>query len=319
MTKAVWRLLLLTLLSLTNVSWGFYAHRKVNRYAVFALPPEMIGFYKRHIEYLTEHAVDPDKRRYVSEHEAVKHYIDLDHYGYGVEEVFDSIPQKWYPAIEKFTEDTLKTYGVLPWNILWVFNQLVEAFEQKDCAAILSISADLGHYIGDAHVPLHTTENYNGQLSGQKGIHGLWESRIPELEAEDYQLVCGRAEYLNDPLSMAWQIVKESHLKVEEVLRLEKESSECLGHDKKYSIVKRGAGHQLNYSENFTLHYSKAMQGMVEERMHKSIHRIASFWFTAWVNAGQPDLNGLVLGERKLENDSLDHYFLKGIIKGREH
>ena len=60
-------------LSLTyGENWGFWAHRRINRMAVFTLPPEMIAFYKKNIEYLTEHAVDPDKRRYATRHEAAQ-------------------------------------------------------------------------------------------------------------------------------------------------------------------------------------------------------------------------------------------------------
>ena len=44
-------------------SWGFYGHKRINRMAVFTLPPEMVTFYKQHIEFVTNHAVDPDKRR----------------------------------------------------------------------------------------------------------------------------------------------------------------------------------------------------------------------------------------------------------------
>ena len=125
------RSLFLTLLSLIHISWGFYGHRKINRYAIFSLPHEMIGFYKRHMEYLTQHAVDPDKRRYAAESEAVKHYIDLDHYAWGRKEVFDSIPVRWHMTKEKFSDDTLKAYGILPWNIAWVHKQLIEAFEER--------------------------------------------------------------------------------------------------------------------------------------------------------------------------------------------
>jgi hypothetical protein len=35
---------------------------------------------------------------------------------------------------------------------------------------ILFIAADLGHYIADAHMPLHTSDNHDGQLTDQKGI-----------------------------------------------------------------------------------------------------------------------------------------------------
>jgi hypothetical protein len=63
-----------------NPTWGFFGHKRINRIAVFTLPPEMFGFYKEHLEYLTDHAVDPDMRRYAVEGEAQCHYIDLDHY-----------------------------------------------------------------------------------------------------------------------------------------------------------------------------------------------------------------------------------------------
>jgi hypothetical protein len=35
------------------------------------------------------------------------------------------------------------------------------------------------------------------------------------------------------------------------------------------------------------------LNGMIERRMRLSIASIASFWYTAWVNAGQPNLHAL--------------------------
>ena len=83
MKKIVFPFLLLLILVLfqsanSDEDWGFWGHRKINRMAVFTLPPDLIIFYKKHIEFITDHAVDPDKRRYASKHEAVRHYIDLD-------------------------------------------------------------------------------------------------------------------------------------------------------------------------------------------------------------------------------------------------
>ena len=98
-------------------SWGFYAHKRINRMAVFTLPPELFTFYKKHIEFLTEHAIDPDKRRYASKGEAERHYIDIDHYVHNGEDPFDVVPKRWKDAVEKFSEDTLKAYGIVPWHI----------------------------------------------------------------------------------------------------------------------------------------------------------------------------------------------------------
>lgn len=315
------RLLVMVLLGGICFSWGFYGHKKINQHAVFALPAEMLGFYKRHIDYLREHAVDPDKRRYVSENEAVKHYIDIDHYAKAGQDPFQLVPKNWFAAIEKYGEDSLKSFGILPWNISWVYRRLVAAMQAKDPEPILSLSADLGHYLADAHVPLHTTENYNGQLSGQRGIHALWESRIPELEAESYNLLSGKAYFVSDPLEEAWKIVEESHGFLDAVLAIEIRTTKEIGLDRKYSLDERGSSVSRQYSRDFALKYSENMGSMVEDRMKKAILRIASYWFSAWVEAGQPKLEGLYLGKRTVDqSDSLETERKKNKeIKGRDH
>ena len=141
--------------------WGFFGHKKINRISIFTLPNEMFGFYKEHIEYITEHAVDPDKRRYAVDGEAPCHYIDLDHFYLKGEDPYKIMPKTWKAAVEKFSEDTLQAYGIVPWHIQRMKYRLQKAFERKNVDLILKYSADIGHYIGDAHVPLHTTENYN--------------------------------------------------------------------------------------------------------------------------------------------------------------
>lgn len=280
-------------------SWGFFAHKKINRMAVFTLPAGMIGFYKQHIEYISEHAVDPDRRRYASEDEAPRHYIDIDHYG---KYPFDSVPQWWKKAVAKYSEDTLKAYGIVPWHIEKMVYRLTEAFKEENMDLILHYSADLGHYIADAHVPLHTTENYNGQLTNQKGIHGFWESRIPEMKSEGYDYWIGRAKYIGKPLEKAWDVVKASHAAVDSVLKFEANLNAEYSPDKKYSFENRGASLMKVYSKEYTEAYDKLLDGMVERRMREAIITIGSLWYTAWVNAGKPDLQRF--GEKDV-SDSL--------------
>jgi len=126
--------------------WGFWGHQKINRMAVFTLPPEMFAFYKSNIDYLTEHAVDPDKRRYSDPAEAPRHFIDIDHY---LPDPFDSIPPRWKDAIAKYSEDSLNKYGIVPWQIMKVYFQLTKAFTEKDVSRILYYSATIGHYVAD--------------------------------------------------------------------------------------------------------------------------------------------------------------------------
>lgn len=267
-------------------SWGFYGHRKINRLAVFTLPSELMGFYKQHIEFITEHAVDPDKRRYVLEEEAPRHYIDIDHYG---DAPFEQVPRSWWDAVEKFTEDTLMHYGIVPWHCHRTYRSLVNAFTEGNWTYALKLSADLGHYVADAHVPLHTTENYNGQLTGQHGIHAFWESRLPELFAEEYDYFVGGAVYLPNPLDAIWDAIEASHAAVDSVLRFEAELTSSFPSDKKYAFEQRGSQTVKTYAADFSMAYHQKLNGMVERRMRKAILMVGSLWYSAWLEAGKPD------------------------------
>ncbi|MFY0674531.1 MAG: S1/P1 Nuclease [Bacteroidia bacterium] len=272
-------------------SWGFFGHKRINRVAVFTLPRGMFKFYKTYIDYLTEHSVDPDKRRYATKDEAPRHYIDIDHYG---EKPFEIVPTYWDSAVSLLTEDTLQAYGIVPWHVNRVYYWLVGAFKENDRDRILRLSAELGHYIADAHVPLHTTENYNGQLSDQKGIHGFWESRLPELYAEDYNYFVPKAKLLRNPQIRIWNAVKQSHYALDSVFDFEKQLTEQFEDGAKYAYEERGVTLAKTYSRGFSKAYHARLDGMVERRMRKAIHCIGSFWYSAWIEAGQPKLDSLI-------------------------
>lgn len=272
--------------------WGFYAHQKINYYAVFMLPPEMMVLFKPNISFLSEHAIDPDKRRYAVPDEGPRHYIDIDHYGAFP---YTSLPRKWNDAVAKFGEDSVKQYGVVPWHVQTMQYRLTNAFKDKNFSLIMKYAAEIGHYISDAHVPLHASSNHNGQLSNQKGIHGFWESRVPELLAEkEFDFFIGKAAYIQDPGDFIWKRVLESALAADTVLRYERELTLQFPDDQKYSFENRNGKTIRQYSSAFTIAYNQKLDGMVERRMRQSIFAIASFWYTAWVNAGQPDLKPLV-------------------------
>ena len=368
-------------------AWGFWAHKRINRMAVFTLPPEMLGLYKQHISYLTEKATAPDMRRYAVEGEAFRHYIDMDKWG---EYPFPDLPRNWRDVQEKYMElwvlyegdslqltgsdfikvgreevtmfgpgmkrligeDSLKIrriayqifrrnnfpyasiyepksipavatgtlfgkmidaawvidpfteHGVLPYEFPRQLSRLQRAFEEGDLKRILRMSADIGHYVGDAHVPLHTTSNYNGQLTKQKGIHGFWESRIPELFAENYDFLVGSAKPSTEPEWLIWDAVMESHRGVDTVLGFERELSERFPEDQKYGYESRNNVVRRVYSREYTKAYSDMMDGMVERRMRMAIQRLGIMWYTAWERAGRPDLRPLYkeeIDERKEE------------------
>lgn len=304
----------------TCYCWGFFGHRLINQYAVFLLPPEMVSFYKPHLGYLYEHAVDPDKRRYAVPGEGPKHYIDIDVYG---SYPFSELPRKYEEAVAKFGIDSIMEYGVVPWAIQDTYQKLVFAFKNQNAALILKYSSDLGHYIADSHVPLHASNNHNGQLTGQKGIHAFWESRIPELLAEkQFDFFIGKAEYINDIEGFTWDRILESALEADSVLTLEKQLSRKYG-DNKYAFEERNGQFIRQYSSAYTIEYNQLLGNMVERKMRLSIYSVASYWYTAWVMAGQPKLNHLKSqppSESELSRfEALNNAWKSGKILGREH
>lgn len=290
-------------LSFPSYCWGFWAHQKINYFAVFLLPPEMMVFYKPNIAFITEHAIDPDKRRYAVADEGPRHYIDIDNYG---TYPYPDLPHKWEDAIAKYSEDTIRANGIVPWHVQVMLQRLTAAFKEKNYSRILKNSAELGHYIADAHVPLHASSNHNGQLTNQKGIHAFWESRVPELLAEkEFDFFVGKATYIKDPGAFIWDRVLESAKAADSVLSFERELTKEFKDDQKYSFEQRNGTVIRQYSSAFTIAFNKKLDGMIERRMRQSISSIASFWYTAWVNAGQPDLKPLVK-QKFSEKDSKD-------------
>lgn len=301
--------------------WGFYGHRMINYYAVFLLPPEMILLYKPNIDFLTEHAVDPDKRRYAIPEEGPRHYIDLDQYG---KYPWDSLPRNWNEAVKKYTADSLQKHGIVPWWVQTMLYRLTQAFKEKDQVKILKLSAEIGHYISDAHVPLHASSNHNGQYTNQRGIHGFWESRVPELLAEkQWDFFIGKAEYIANPSRFIWSRVLESGAAADTVLRYERELSRQFPPDQKFAFEERNGTVIRQYSSAYTIRYDRLLKGMVERRMRQSVYAVASFWYTAWVNAGQPDLSTLSNREFTPADqevfDQLNRDWKNNPIKGREH
>lgn len=279
--------LILIVLSLS--SWGFYAHKKINETAVFLLPTELATFYKKNIRTITDKAIDPDKRCYIDSLEPARHYIDINE----IDENIDSIPIHWTKAKDKYTERKLLAQGIIPWQINRTYQNLVQAFKSKDWTRIIRYSADLGHYVADAHVPLHTTSNYNGQFTNQRGIHAFWETRLPEMFAIKYNLIIGPATYVDSPLDIAWEVVKSSNKLVDSVLTIEKTLSQQFRQSEIKSYIERNNQLTLNYSDTYATAYHNALNGMVERRFQASIHTVASLWYSAWVDAGQPKLNNI--------------------------
>lgn len=349
--------------------WGFFGHRRINRLAVFTLPEEMLPLFKTNIDFLTEHAVDPDKRRYAFRLEAPRHYLDMDIYrgkclSRNFAEAFSSFAQlcfitatndslkirvadtSWCNGLKyatltdgirqwscpkslvrsRFNSFVLPAYydlryiippdsvrsllpagapdilsvvlidhftehGIVPYIIEQQYNKLVKAFRAGNRDDIINTAADLGHYIGDAHVPLHACSNYNGQKTDQYGIHAFWESRLPELFADvQYDYLVGKAQYIGDVRGFAWETIEASGALADSVLLIEADLRSFYPKDQQMCFDQRLGQSVWIQCREYAAAYQLRMNGMVEARMRQAILGVGSLWYSAWIEAGSPDL-----------------------------
>ncbi len=275
--------------------WGSWGHKHINRAAIFALPEEMRIFYYDHIDFITEGSVVPDLRRALlnDKAEPARHFIDAEDFKFSV----DELPRTIKEAYAKYDSAFLQKSGYLPWYIQSLMDRLTLAFTRKNKSEIIFLSAELGHYMGDAHVPLHTSSNYDGQLSNQKGIHSFWESRLPETYGNTYNFFTGSAKYIDDITSETWRIIKQSHSAADTVLAVEKQIRSTFTKDELYKKDESGKNilrfNQPVLSDEYANRFNNALNGMVERQMQAAIIDLSNFWYTAWVNGGKPDLSAL--------------------------
>jgi hypothetical protein len=164
-------------------------------------------------------------------------YTYIDHYG---KYPFAELPHLWNDAVKKFSEDILRAYGFVPCWVDIMESRLTNAFKEKDQAKILKLSAEIGQYIADAHVPLHACTNHNEQFTSQQGIHGFWESRIPELLADkEWDFFIGKAEYISNTHDFIWKRIIESGAEADSVLPIEKELQKQFLEDRRFAFEER--------------------------------------------------------------------------------
>ncbi len=278
-------------------SWGFYVHETATQLAVYELPKPLQRFFFSNIDSAVANAIRPDKRRFSDKEEVPKHFIDLENYG---EDAINTMPHDWQDAIAKYSLDTLKKYGYVPYEISIEESLLTNAFKQKNADSIFFYADDLAHYIEDANVPLHTTNNYDGQLTNQKGLHALWESTIPELNLSSYCLHSKHtATYINDKTFIIWNAIKTAHALLPGILEKEKITAQNFPDSSKYIEVMKYGKKTKVYSNEFAKQYAEALGSTINDQLISSANMVADFWYSAWVDAGKPNLEGLYQHNRK--------------------
>jgi len=262
-------------------AWGFTAHRLVNERAVETLPEPLLSFFRKNADYVAEHAVDPDLWRAVGRDREPNHFLDLDAFG---PPSAGLIPRDEAEHLRRHGADA-EAKGRLPWRVGEAYRELVAAFREGNAARALERAAVLGHYVGDAHVPLHAVLNYDGQLTGQTGIHNRWESHLVErferqLRAE---LAPRPARPVGDPVLMTFDVLAESFDLSLQVLASDKESTE--GTDLADTPL------DDRYDDGYYSRMYERERAALRSRLAASATALGSLWLTAWQEAGRPALD----------------------------
>ena len=256
-------------------AWGFEAHRYITERAIALLPPEIRPFFEKFRDTIVEHSIDPDLWRTAGwEEEPPKHFVDMDAYG---PYPFKDLPRDFDEAVNRYGREFVLKNGTLPWRTAEIHAKLVEAFTQKAGYSrenIKFFSSVIAHYVGDAHVPFHAALNYDGQLTGQVGIHSRFEAELFERYRERLQMKPGVLIPVGNPRDFVFDTLTASFPLVQPILDADKTAA---------------AGREVYDDQYFTLFFGKT-QPILERRLSDSITHVASMIADAWEDAGRPAL-----------------------------
>lgn len=255
-------------------AWSAAVHAAVHAAATQSLPPEFAAFgqWRADLERL---AADADARRCCDPAEAMRHYIDIDAY----DEFFaGTLPQSWDAMLARFGRQRVEANGIVPWAIEATRLHLVERFRAGDWPGAVAAAADLGHYVADAHQPLHLTVNYDGQTSGQRGIHSRYESVMTEIYARELALSPGHVSAYAEPLAAVFAWIETVYPGVYVVLdadgRARRAAGGVVGNPTYYEVLWRDTGPDT------------------QRWLRQATRAVAGMWLTAWYDAGAPPLPG---------------------------
>jgi hypothetical protein len=267
------------------LAWGAAAHRYLTRRVLDLLPPELRPLFAANQDEFALRSNDPDLWRLFFEDEVPNHQIDFGVDDYGPYP-FAALPREYGAAVEKFGVGTVKRHGTLPWRIAEVYGTLRRTFEgfargqlYAEGNAILYAAA-LAHYIEDAHQPLHVHNNYDGQLSGQRGVHSRFESELFEKFQSRLTMVPDAPHHIESARDAAFAIAIDAHQLVPEILAADKTA--IAGRD--------------TYDDAYFDAFFVKMKPLLERQMGRAVSAVASMIISAWEDAGRPQIR---LGMRR--------------------
>ena len=264
---------LCALLPSTGWTWGSVGHHYIAQHYSQHLPAQIDGL-RAYDSVVDQHVTDPDTRKSSTPGESYRHYIDIDYYP---EFLAGTLPHSRTSLEALYGTSTVLNNGVLPWAVGEVVTTLTQQFQAQQWSAAALTIADLCHYVGDANQPLHCTQNYDGQMTGNSGIHSRYESSMISTYLAQLHTSPMAVAYYPNPLDAAFDVITASWAGVSPILAAD-------------NTAKAASGG--SYNSTYYASLWNSTRTLTQARLDTATVMTASYVYTAWVNAGEPTVPG---------------------------
>ena len=249
-------------------SWGEATHIVINKEAAIHLPASF-PFFANNIQWISAHAPDADNRKDSDPTEAPKHFIDIEDYP---EFATGTLSHNYDTLVAKHGQSFVTNIGVVPWSIIWSLDSLTNCLRRGDSARALQFAADLGHYVGDAHQPLHVTANYDGGETGNNGIHSRYESTM--LQTYNYlsqiSIVAKHVHFIPVPIDTNFAFIMHGNSLVDSIMKADDYAR----------------GIDPSYKSSYYAALWEKTGPLTQNQIQDATVDLANLWFTAAINAG---------------------------------
>lgn len=260
--------------------WGFEAHKFIADRMIALLPPELKPLFEQRRAFIVERSIDPDLWRNVGwDEEPPNHFLDMDHEAFGPYP-FEALPRDYSAAVQKFGKEFIDSQGLLPWRVQEFYGHLQRAFEsltRKPAPGyavdnIVLYAAVLAHYVADGHVPLHAVVNYNGQVTGQDGLHSRWESDLFDRHRTRLKVAPAAPTGVTNPRDYMFDVLLASNRDAANVFESDR---------------KAAAGREF-YDDAYFDAFAGGTLPVLQRRLNDAVTGVAAVIIGAWEQAGKP-------------------------------
>ena len=252
-------------------AWGRGGHRLVVNKAVDTLPPGIREFFDTNRNFLLQHVTDPLDVIAKTPAERHNHFIALDKYG---RFPFETLPRDYKAAVTKFGKTKLEANGLLPWQIGVYSKKLTEALKDGKWEEAKLDAAILANYVAEAHDPFNTTDNFDGHLSGQPAVNERFGTTLIDRYSSFFPMRPNDAFFISDPTDRAFEACLGSHSWLETILLADRNA-------------RRG---ENSFTDEYYDRFYNQAAAILIRQLSDAATDVGSFWLTAWVNAGRPQL-----------------------------